>query len=96
MFLIVIFLLFAVMLFFSLIKTVFRAAFGAGKLIFSLIFWPIILLLLVFGAFRFLLPILIIGGVIFLIVKLCKRSGNVGSAPSGGREDYIDVEHRLF
>ncbi len=72
MFLAILFLIFAAGLFFKIIGFFFRTAFGVGKLVFSVIFWPIILLLLLFGVFRFLLPVLIVGVIVLFVVGIVK------------------------
>ena len=72
MFLGILFLIFAAGLFFKIIGFFFRTAFGLGKLVFSVMFWPIVLLLLFFGAFRLLLPVLIIGVIVLFVVGIVK------------------------
>ncbi len=102
MFLGILFLIFAAVVFFKIIGFFFRAAFGAGKLIFSLIFWPIVLLLLFFGIFKILLPLLIIGGIALLVIAIIRRASR-GDITHTDRtqdpfrsqpRDYIDAEYR--
>ena len=102
MFLAILFLIFAAVVFFKIIGFFFKAAFGAGKLVFSLIFWPIILLLLFFGVFKFLLPVVIIGLVALFVIGIV-RGATRADRPQVDRpqqpfqperHDYIDADYR--
>ena len=72
MFLTILFLIFAAGLFFKILGFFFRATFGIEKIIFSVIFWPIVLLALFFGGFWILLPILIVGLIVLVIVGIVR------------------------
>ena len=80
----------------------FKAAFGAGKLIFSIIFWPIIFILLFFGFFKILLPILAIGLVALFVIGIIRgatredrnRMDRPYQPYQDQRSDYIDADYR--
>ena len=77
MFMTILFLLLIAGFVFSIIRFAFRAAFGAGKFLAGLVFIPIIILLVVFGFFKFLLPILIIGGIVLFVIGIVRGASRV-------------------
>ena len=66
----ILFLILAAFIFFKVLGLMFKLAWGVGKLIFGIIFFPIILLIALIGLAWVALPVLlIIGLIIFLISK---------------------------
>ena len=90
----ILFIIFAGIIFIKLIGFLFSAVFTVGKLIFSIAFWPIILLLLFFGVFKFVLPVLIIIGVIILVVGIAKKAS--GSNRYDQQDYYSDYDRDSY
>lgn len=86
MFLAILFLL--AVLFLIRVGFFFRGVFRAAGHLFSLLFWPIIILIIFIGLLKFFLPIVVIVGFILFIIWIAKNTlgGN------GNPQDYQDDE----
>lgn len=60
----------SIIVFFKLLKFMFKAAWGITKFVVGLIFWPIIILVAVMGLIWIAIPILIIVGILTSVVSV--------------------------
>ncbi len=69
----ILFLLLALLIFLKLIGFMFKAAFGVGRVVISIVFWAVVILIALIGLAWLVLPILIMIGIVFLVLKLATR-----------------------
>jgi len=71
----ILFAIFILWLAFKIIGAIFNIGFGLIGALLGILFIPAILILAIVGLFYIAIPVFIIGGIVTLIVGLCRKEG---------------------